>query len=223
MYQFAVGKIRCGMSQRGEGMLTTVFDGAEELADFAARRISEALSTLRALSGHCLLALTGGSTPGLTYRRLATMPIDWSHIDIIQTDERLGVPRDATSAAVIERELIGPAGVPAERWHRMPHESDPAVGARRYAALLRRLAPTGHPDVVVLGLGEDGHTASLFTDPVQTSDPVIITGPYGGALRMSLDTATIAAASVRIMLAAGSGKARAVRQLAGAAPVDPHP
>ena len=197
-------------------MLTTVFKDPEEVAAFAARRIGEALSTLSALSRGCVLALTGGSTPSLTYRRLATMPIAWSEIQIVQTDERWGVPADATSAAVIERELIGPASVrvPADRWHRMEYDGpDPAAAADRYAALLRRLHPEGQPDVVVLGLGEDGHTASLFADEPEASEPVAVTGPYDGTQRISLDAATLSAATVRIMLATGKGKAEAVRHL----------
>jgi 6-phosphogluconolactonase len=197
------------------------FDDPEMLAEFTASRIAEALAALSALSGRCVLALSGGSTPTRSYARLSALDVDWASVHVVQTDERVGAPASASSADTIERELVRPAGIQADHWHPMPRdERDPAVAARRYGALLQGLCRAGHPEIVVLGLGKDGHTASLFEPEPQAPGPVVVTGPYDGTMRLSLDAPTIIAADVRMMLATGAAKAEAVRTLVTASAND---
>ena len=205
-------------------MLTTIFDDAAGLSAHAATRIRDLLSATLSRRGMCVLALSGGTTPGPSYRRLSAMAVDWSRVQILQTDERISGEKAATAAAAIEQDLIEPAGVPSDNWHPMPHDGvglDAAID--RYASLFRRLCPTGSPDVAVLGLGDDGHTASLFGNEPAESEPVLRTGPYGGTERISLSAVALRRAEARLMLVSGSGKASAVKALAVADPLDATP
>lgn len=111
-----------------------------------------------------MLALGGGSTPRPFYERLATTEYPWSEVDVLYTDERC-VPLDHpdSNAAMIDRALLSRLDQ-APRVHRMPGETCDADG---HELALRRTFGALRLDLAVLGLGADGHTASLFpADPV---------------------------------------------------------
>ena len=126
------------------------------------------------------LALSGGTTPARTYELLASELTDWDGIEVWFADERCVGPDDEESNYRLAREtLLSAAGVPDERVHRMEGELGPEEGAERYARMLReRVAAEAEGqagaralgdtdavpalDVVVLGIGPDGHVASLF-------------------------------------------------------------
>ncbi|MEU6153000.1 6-phosphogluconolactonase [Actinosynnema sp. NPDC047251] len=195
---------------------------ATAVADLITRRVSDVLRE----RGTCLLALSGGSTPARAYRLLAGAGVDWDAVHVVQTDERVTDDRPATSAAVIEDNLITPAGVSPSRWHPMPTAAHDLLGAvDRYAALLAGLTPGGVPDIALLGLGEDGHTASLFAgDPaVDDPAPVVVTQPYQGTVRVSMAVHLLASVPTRVVLAAGAAKARAVARLRGGEVPDTDP
>jgi len=180
------------------------------LVDEAANVLIEILETRLAERPRVSLALSGGSTPWPVFRRLAEAPIDWHRVDIYQADERvapLGDPaRNLTglTEALLDR-------VPA-KVHPMPVESlDLERGAKEYAAEL----PTAL-DVVHLGLGDDGHTASLVLgDPVLdvVDRLVAVSQPYRGHQRMTLTFPALARSNVVVWIVRESGKASMLRKL----------
>jgi 6-phosphogluconolactonase len=141
-----------------------------ELAQEASSRIARVLAQSIAKNGKASFALSGGNTPRPTYERLAReASIDWTKVDVFFIDER-AVPAtsDRSNYLMVKKTLLDPAKIPAENIHRMPGEAtDLAEAARDYERVLRERVPAdadGLPaiDVGVLGVGDDGHTASLF-------------------------------------------------------------
>lgn len=158
------------------------------------------------------LALSGGSTPWPVFRALAEMKLDWARVDVYQVDERVAPAGDrARNLTGLREALLDRVRATV---HPMPVEDpDLESAADRYAASL----PRGL-DVVHLGLGADGHTASLVPgDPVlEVRDrPVAITAPYQGRRRMTLTFAALerAARIVWIVRGAGSDKATVLSRL----------
>ncbi len=199
-------------------ILQTADAAAEAAADHLTRWIEE----VRAASGRVHLALTGGLTPRDAYARLVHEITDWSDIHLWFGDERLVPPTSQDSNAWMARgTLIDPAGVPDSQVHQVRTELELADAVNDYTARLRSALPedeAGRPvfDIVMLGLGEDGHIASLFPARPQLEDLEsvcvgIADSPKPPPERVSLGLATINAAHRRLVLTAGSAKAEAVR------------
>jgi len=135
------------------------------LGDILARRlVAESDRAIRA-RGFFALAVPGGSVGREFFPTFARLPVNWSLARIFWVDERAVAPSDPQSNFALARSLwLDAAGVPPERVHRMPAEADDlAAAARRYAAdLERELGAPARLDVVLLGVGDDGHVASLF-------------------------------------------------------------
>ncbi|MGC0417099.1 6-phosphogluconolactonase [Embleya sp. AB8] len=190
---------------------------ADELADVAAAQLRSWIRHTSRRKGSCVLALAGGSTPAATYRLLAAGELPLDRLHIVQTDERVSTDPAGTAASVIEANLIGPAAIPADHWHPLwlPPEHDPDAAAATYGRTLIRLRPAGVPDIAVLGLGTDGHTASLFGEcpPPADAGPVAAVGPYQGSIRVTLTSRVLRRAEHRMVLASGPGKAPAVARL----------
>jgi 6-phosphogluconolactonase len=177
--------------------------------------------------------LAGGSTPEQLYRLLAgpdyALKVDWSRVSFFFGDERCVPPDDPQSNyRMAQASLLGPLGVSPERIHRMPGELGPERAAERYQAELERcLAPAAGAvpavDLVLLGMGADGHTASLFpgTRPLDEARRWVVgSHPDGLVARVTLTLPLINAARRVLFLVAGADKARAAREvLAGTAPV----
>ncbi len=175
------------------------------------RRIAE--------EGRCALALSGGSTPVPMFRRLATADIDWSVVDVFQVDERVApAGHPDRNLTMIERELCAHIESEGPRVHAMnvtTHRLDEAAAA--YAEMLEHVC--GRPpviDVVHLGLGADGHIASLTpNDPVlDVRDRwVALTRPYGGYVRMTLTYPVLDNARRVVFVVEGEDKAEALAGL----------
>ncbi len=176
--------------------------------------------------GRFLLALSGGRTPERLYRTLASAPFagrfDWSRTTFLFSDERCVPPDHPDSNFGLAREaLFRPLGISPDRIYRMEGErTDPDRAARDYENRLRSACGTSPErlprlDLVLLGLGRDGHTASLFpgNDAVRERDRAVTVGqaPSGPSARLTLTLGVINRASVVLFLVTGPDKARIVR------------
>jgi len=204
----------------------------EAAAREAARRLARDLETARRLRGAAHVALAGGTTPRRAYELLAPLLADWRDVHLWFGDERCVPPDDpASNFRLVSRSLLAAAEVPSEQVHRIPGEWPPREAAETYAAELLRLVPVnadGVPvlDVALLGLGEDGHTASLFPgDPMIGVSGMLcraVTAPKPPAHRVTLTLDVLFAARQAVILATGAGKRAAVEAvLAGPDPAVP--
>lgn len=173
-------------------MKVDVLADSNVVAQNAASVIAEEARTAVAARGHFALAVSGGHTPWIMLRALTREKIPWNSVHVIQVDERVapaGHP-DRNLTHLLES-LLPYAALPREQIHPMPVEdADLEKGARQYATTIQEIA--GSPpvlDLVHLGLGADGHTASLVPgDAVLevTDVDVSPTGIYQGRRRMTL-------------------------------------
>lgn len=185
-------------------MILTVVDDAERAAVFAADRMAR----VAAAGGH--ISLAGGTTPRRAYQLLAEAPgIDWSRVDLWFGDERC-VPADDPESnyrLVAETLLSGARGA---RVHPIDCTLEPAAGAAAYAAEIRGVTL----DLCLLGLGEDGHTASLFPGSAalqeRTREAVAVVASKPPPHRITLTLPVLRAARELVVLAVGEGKADAV-------------
>ena len=166
-----------------------VADDAAAAMELAADRVRAAAATAISRQGRFRIALAGGSTPRLLYPRLVGT-VDWTRADVFFGDERAVPPDDPRSNYRMAREtLLAPAHVPDANVFRWRAESaDLDAAARDYEAALRaRAAPL---DLALLGLGPDGHTASLFpgTAALGVEDRLAVANdvPQLGARRLTL-------------------------------------
>jgi 6-phosphogluconolactonase len=192
---------------------------AEAVARRAARVIAEAAREAVARRGRFVLATSGGATPWRMLRHLAAEDVPWSGVHLLQVDERAAPAGDPDRNLTHLREaLLAHLPVPPAAVHAMPVEDpDLAAAARDYAATLGSVA--GEPpvlDLVHLGLGEDGHTASLIPgDPVlEVRDAeVAATAPYRGHRRLTLTLPALSRARRILWVVTGAGKAPALARL----------
>lgn len=188
-------------------------------AERAAACIAAGLREALRARTRCSLALSGGETASAMLAALAGEPLPWERVELFQVDERVA-PRGsaARNLTVLERLLVRPAHLAAGRVHAMPVEgADPAAAAAAYAATLTAVAGTPPVlDVVHLGLGVDGHTASLVPGDaaLEVDDRwVAAVGEYRGHRRMTLTLPTLAHARRILWLVCGVDKADAMRRL----------
>jgi 6-phosphogluconolactonase len=188
-------------------------------AQAAAKAIAAEARTAVADRGRFVMAVSGGRTPWIMLRTLAEVDLPWKSIHVVQVDERVAPPGDKDRNLTHLREsLLDHSSIPQENIHAMPVESpDLQTAAREYALLLAKIA--GSPatlDLVHLGLGPDGHTASLVPgDPVLnvTATDIAVTGSYQGRQRMTLTYPAINRARRILWLATGPEKADALLRL----------
>lgn len=188
---------------------------AEALAREAATWIAGVIREAIAERGACALALAGGRTPVPVHAALAADPrrgsIDWSRVEIFFGDERAVSPTDPESNYGLAMEaLLRHVPVPPARIHRMEAErADLEAAADEYAALLPPAL-----DLLLLGIGGDGHTASLFPGSSALRERrrlvVPVQGPKPPPTRLTITPPVIRAARMTAVLASGAGKAAAV-------------
>src|SRR5580692_2520240 len=194
-------------------MKTEVFADETCAAQAAAKAIAAEARSAVADRGRFVMAVSGGRTPWIMLRTLAEEDLPWENIHVVQVDERVAPPGDKDrNLTHLQESLLDHSPIPPEQLHAMPVESpDLDAAARQYASLLAEIAASPPTvDLVHLGLGPDGHTASLVPgDPVLnvTAVDVALTGVYQGRRRMTL-TYPILDRSRRILwLVTGSEKA----------------
>ena len=189
-------------------------EASREAAKFIAARCRRAVKA----SGRFTLAVSGGTSPLPMFAALSVEDLPWDRVHLFQADERL-VPADSPERnfAGIRQHLLAQANIPSGQIYPMPVElADPATAATAYAATLRNvLGEDGVLDLVHLGLGADGHTASLLPDDpaLESASDVIVSRHYQGSKRLSLSLRVIAAARERLWLVTGKGKEQALRAL----------
>ncbi len=176
---------------------------AELAAGWIARRIR---SSVR-LRGTCRLAVSGGGTPALMFDVLATIDLPWKQVELYQVDERVAPDGDQhRNATQLTERLIRRVEIPRRSVHLMPVT---ASSLKRAASSYARAILAAPLDIVHLGIGDDGHTASWPPgDPViDDPAPVAISGLYDGRVRMTLTPRVVNAARARMLLAVGATKA----------------
>ena len=205
--------------------LTTMPD-ADAVAAKSAALLAELLADAVARRGVAHVALTGGTSAGAVYERLVPQMGSWDDIHLWWGDERCVAPDDdEANFAIAVATLIEPAGIPAARVHRMRGELGPSAGARGYALELAQHVAAdddGVPvlDVVDLGLGPDGHVASLFPnhpalDIADATTAAIEDAPKPPPRRVTLTLPVLRAARSCLIHTAGESKRDAVARLRG--------
>ena len=199
------------------------------LAEAAAEEVSRALSEAVAARGTATVALAGGSTPRELYERLAAPPwrerIPWDRLVVLWGDERCVPPDDpASNFRMADETLLSKVLVPRESVHRIRGELGPEAAAADYERRLRGILgdPPAPLDLVLLGIGADGHTASLFPPAVgleaERRLAVPARAPEPPRERVSLALPVINAAQRILVLARGAGKADAIARALGDPP-----
>ncbi len=198
---------------------------AEAACASAAQHMAGAIDEARAARGAAHVVLAGGNTPRRAYELLAPMLDDWSDVSLWYGDERC-VPGDdpdsnhhMVAGSLLAAIAAAPSsGTPTE--HRVPTQLAPEEAATAYATLMRELVGAGQfgiptVDVAILGLGEDGHTASLFPgrpelDEMNALCLAVHDAPKPPPDRVTLTVPVLRAARLCLILATGAGKAQPV-------------
>ena len=200
-------------------MKIEVLDNADEVADEAAAIIASDAKIAVVERGRFVMAVSGGHTPWAMLRALAGMQVPWDGVHVLQVDERVAPAGDPDRNLTHLREsLLEHAPLRPGQIYAMPVEAtDLHAAAASYAATLREVA--GSPavlDLVHLGLGPDGHTASLVpADPVlDVNDAAVaLSGPYQGRRRMTLTYPVLNHARRVLWVVTGAEKASMLARL----------
>ncbi len=198
----------------------TVLRDHDALAAAAADHVVNVVSRLLGREERAHVALAGGSTPRAMNALLTAPPrrdaVDWTRVVFWFGDERCVPPADAQSNYGMNREtLLDPLGIRRENVHRMRGEDDPSAAAADYDAILQReLGEAPRLDLVLLGMGPDGHTASLFPGTIGAIDKhkrcIAHYVPQLSTWRITLTPRTINAARHVAITAGGPEKADAL-------------
>jgi 6-phosphogluconolactonase len=208
------------------GAQVEIHRSAEELMAAAADAFVGSARAAIDARGQFAVALSGGSTPKALFRLLAAPPrrdrIDWTRVHAFWGDERCVPPEAPESNYRMAREtLLDPVGLPPPNVHRIRGEDEPEVAARSYESLLRGFfgadGPTRRLDLILLGLGDDCHTASLFPGTAAVSETakwvVAHRVPAVPPDRITLTPPILNAAAEVAFLVAGAGKAAALHRV----------
>ena len=200
-------------------------DLSERAAEEFVRQARQAIQT----AGRFTVGLSGGSTPKALYTRLAlpgyAEQIRWSCVHFFWGDERCVAPdHPESNYRMVQEALLGKISIPAENVHRMAGEKEPQIAAAEYEAELKRffkLPASALPrfDLILLGLGEDGHTASLFPGTEALNDAQhLAAAVYVEKLkahRLTLTLPVLNEGAEVVFLVAGASKAAVVKEVLG--------
>lgn len=207
-----------------------VFADDDAVAKAAAGVIAAEARKAVAERGRFLMAVSGGKTPWAMLKDLASEDVPWAQVHVFQIDERIAPEGDPDrNLTHLHESLLSStqgAAIPKENIHAMPvNAADPLQGAREYEKTLQHFC--GNPpvlDLAHLGLGPDGHTASLIPgDPVLevVEQDVALTGVYQGRNRMTLTYPMINRSRMILWLATGAAKIPMIVRLKNADPSIP--
>ncbi len=192
-------------------MTWTLCDNAEAVARSACSRIERAARNAIVSRGRFNIVLAGGATPAHCYRLLSETASDWSRWHIYFGDERCVPTTDPQRNSKMAAEALSDrVSIPEDQIHPIPAELGAELGARSYAESISGATPF---DMVLLGLGEDGHTASLFPHLQHPEElPVVPVhgAPKPPAERVSLSVATLSSSRQVLFLVSGKNKQKAV-------------
>ena len=202
-------------------MKIQVLADSDAVAKKAARLIAVEAAAATAARGHFVMGVSGGHTPWQMLRALADEPVPWRNLHVVQVDERVAPPGDPDRNLTHLREnLLAHAPLPPQQIHAMPVEAESLeTAAAGYAELLQQIG--GSPpvlDLVHLGLGPDGHTASLVPGDSAlsiTDRDVAVTGIYQRRRRMTLTYAILNRSRLILWLVTGREKAKMLARLKG--------
>jgi len=202
-------------------MNVEVLTDPESVAEQAASVIADYAREAIAARGKFIMAVSGGHTPWIMLRRLAGAQIPWRAVHIVQVDERVAPAGHPDRNLTHIRESLADAPLPPDQLYPMPVESpELEAAAGSYAATLRKMAgELPVIDLVHLGLGPDGHTASLVpSDPVLDIDnaDVALSGQYQGRRRMTLTYPILNRARRILWVVTGGDKEGMVNRLLNA-------
>lgn len=209
-----------------------VCQDTQELSQKAAQEFIRLAQEAVARTGRFTVALSGGSTPRALYSLLASPGycehVPWTQVQLYWGDERCVPPQHADSNfRMVQGSLLANITLPRENFHRIAGELDPAVAAADYEQQLRKLfgVPAGAVprfDLILLGLGVEGHTASLFPGSDALNDQQhLVVATFVEKLqahRVTLTLPVINHAAHVLFLVAGKDKAPVVKQIVGALP-----
>ncbi len=205
-------------------MTVRVLPSANEVAAAAAELVQERARQAVVATGRFVIGLTGGRSPRALYRRLAQSPtreeVPWALTHAIWGDERCVPPEDPeNNAHLASTLLLARVPVPPAQVHRIPSDLPAAAAAASYEETLRRVVfPDGVPrcDVLLLGLGDDGHVASLFPGSPALAERrrwVVDIPRAAGPDRVSLTFAAINGAALVVLQVCGEAKGRVLRRV----------
>jgi 6-phosphogluconolactonase len=208
-----------------------VLPSPDDVAAALADLFIESGGSAIAARGRFVVSLAGGTTPKAAYLLLAQAPrsaaLDWSKVEIFFGDERCVPPDDLQSNfKTADDAFIRTVGIPPRNIHRIRGEDDPANAAQHYRQELRSLlGESPRFDLVMLGMGPDGHTASLFpgTDPYADDEMLVrsVYSPSQQQWRITLTPKVLRAARTVVFAVEGSGKAQTLARVREG-PYEPH-
>lgn len=209
------------MKSNIQHLFKTPLDAVNELVN----RIIQISINSRLQHQSCHIAFSGGSTPILLFQHLSKTgedKIDWNMVHIYWVDDRC-VPPDhpESNFGMTKKHLLDHIPLPAKNIHRIIGEANPKIEAQRYSEELLSQIPLNDNiprfDLIVLGIGDDGHTASIFPNQMDLlkSNSICAVGihPVSGQNRITLTGKTICQGKEVIFLVTGSGKASVVAEI----------
>jgi 6-phosphogluconolactonase len=204
--------------------LVRIWNTRNDLELSAAEKMFDVIRMSLKENARCFIALSGGETPRNVYRLMgrdaAKRLIDWKRVEVFFCDERAVRPDNPDSNyGMIEREWLSHIAIPQENVHRMKGEIDPNIASKEYDQEIRKIfsGGSGGFHLILLGVGEDGHTASLFpgTDAVLEKEAFVksVFVKQMNSWRVTLTLPVLNMGREIVFLAAGKQKASIIRRI----------
>ena len=190
------------------------------LSRLAAQLIASNIDLVLDQRDRCQIALSGGSTPIDTYRLLGKDHLPWDRVDVFLVDERwVGIDDDSSNGRLIQETLLSSHPGSEAKFHPVQtvELSSPSASAANYMELIKNTCAGEPPifDLILLGLGDDGHTASLFpgTNSLKVTDQAVTISKGKGLDRVTLTASALSSARKVLFLISGEGKKEALKRM----------